>query len=102
MSGRFKPAANTYVRPMAGWWRKNPYFILYMIREGSAIFLAAYALVLLAGLFCLSLGEGAYNVWRAALDTKLSVALWPGSDPGDLSQLHLVQGHAEDGAGPAD
>jgi fumarate reductase subunit C len=74
MSGRFKPAANTYVRPMAGWWRKNPYFILYMIREGSAIFLAAYALVLLAGLFCLSLGEGAYNVWRAALDTKVSIA----------------------------
>ena len=69
MSGRFKPAANTYVRPMAGWWKRNPYFVLYMIREGSAIFLAAYALVLLAGLFCLSLGEGAYDAWRAALDT---------------------------------
>jgi fumarate reductase subunit C len=74
MTGRFKPVARTYVRPMDGWWRRNPYFVRYMIREGSAIFLAAYALVLLVGLFCLCLGEGAYDLWRAALATKVSVA----------------------------
>ena len=53
---RFSPAARTYVRPMAGWWRKNPYFIRYMIREGSAVLLSAYALVLLLGLYCLTAG----------------------------------------------
>jgi fumarate reductase subunit C len=74
MSGRFRPAVGTYVRPMAGWWRRNPYFLRYMIREASAVFLAAYALVLLAGLLCLCLGEGAYDLWRAALGTRVSVA----------------------------
>jgi fumarate reductase subunit C len=73
MSGRFKPAANTYVRPMAGWWRRNPTFMLYMIREASAIFLTGYALVLLVGLLCLSLGEQAYDTWRAALGTKVLI-----------------------------
>ena len=73
MSGRFKPAARTYVRPMTGWWRRNPYFLRYMIREASAIFLTGYALVLLAGLLCLCLGETAYDAWRAALGTRVSV-----------------------------
>jgi fumarate reductase subunit C len=73
MSGRFRPAARTYVRPMTGWWRRNPYFLRYMIREASAAFLAAYSLVLLAGLLCLCLGETAYDVWRAALGTRVSV-----------------------------
>ncbi|MFL5282036.1 MAG: hypothetical protein ACJ8AW_13880 [Rhodopila sp.] len=74
MIGRFKPVARTYVRPMAGWWRRNPYFIRYMIREASGVFLAGYALVLLLGLLCLCLGEGAYGLWRAALATRASVA----------------------------
>lgn len=39
-----------YTRPMAGWWRKNPFFVEYMIHEGTALFVAAYGLVLLAGL----------------------------------------------------
>ena len=73
MNGRFRPAARTYVRPMAGWWRRNPYFLRYMIREASAFFLAAYALVLLAGLVCLCPGETAYDAWRAALGTRVSV-----------------------------
>ena len=70
---RYKPAAKTYVRPMAGWWTRNPYFIRYMVREGTAVFLAAYALVLLMGLLCLALGEGAYQAWRAVLATPVSI-----------------------------
>ncbi len=60
---------------MAGWWRKNPWFVRYMVREGSALFLAAYALVLLAGLACLVQGEAAFNAWRAVLATPVSVGL---------------------------
>ncbi len=60
---------------MTGWWRKNPWFVRYMVREGSALFLAAYALMLLAGLACLVHGEAAFNAWRAALATPWSVGL---------------------------
>ena len=66
---RFKPAAKTYTRSMQGWWMKNPHFISYMIREGSAVFLTVYAIILLVGLNSLSHGEAAYNAWRAALAT---------------------------------
>lgn len=56
-----------YMRPMAGWWRKNPYFVEYMIHEGTALFVAAYAGILLTGLIRLSQGEAAWNAWLSAL-----------------------------------
>lgn len=62
-----------YVRPMAGWWRKNPFFIEYMIHEGTALFVAAYALVLLAALVCLALGEAAWNAWLGAMKHSLVI-----------------------------
>ena len=65
----------TYTRPMAGWWRKNPYFVKYMIREASAPLFYAYALWLLAGLVALARGEAAYNAWRAASSHPLSILL---------------------------
>jgi fumarate reductase subunit C len=52
---------------MAGWWRRNPYFVRYMIREGSSVFLAIYAVILLVGLYRLTQGEAAWDAWRAAL-----------------------------------
>ncbi|AVG18197.1 MULTISPECIES: fumarate reductase [Chromobacteriaceae] len=58
-----------YVRPMDGWWKKNPYFIEYMIHEGTALFVAAYAFVLLCGLWRLSQGEAAWNGFMAALQS---------------------------------
>jgi fumarate reductase subunit C len=67
--------ARTYVRPMAGWWRRNPYFVMYMIREASAPMFYLYALWLLAGLVGLARGEGAYNAWRAANGHPLSILL---------------------------
>jgi fumarate reductase subunit C len=74
MSGRFKPAANTYVRPVTGdWWKHNPFFQWYMLREATAIFVFLYALVLLWGVVSLALGQGAYDSWRAALATRTSL-----------------------------
>ncbi len=35
-------ARNTYVRPMAGWYLRNPRFKTYLLREGTAVFLAIY------------------------------------------------------------
>ena len=62
-----------YVRSMNGWWKRDPYFIRYMAREVTAIFVAAYAVVLLVGLVRLSQGEAAYNAWLQALQTPLSL-----------------------------
>jgi fumarate reductase subunit C len=63
----------TYVRPMQGWWRRNPYYVRYMIREGSSIFLALYAVILLVGLLRLTQGEAAWDAWRAALTSPGSI-----------------------------
>lgn len=63
-----------YVRPMAGWWRKNPFFVEYMIHEGTAFFVAAYAGILLTGLWRLSQGEAAWNMWLASLQHPLYLA----------------------------
>lgn len=63
----------SYVRPMRGWWRKNPYFVRYMIREASSVLLAIYTVILLVGLFRLTQGEAAYDAWRAALTSNGSL-----------------------------
>ena len=63
----------TYVRSMDGWWRKNPFFVRYMIRESSSVFLAIYALILLVGLLRLTQGEAAWDGWRAALTHPASI-----------------------------
>jgi len=63
----------TFVRPMQGWWRKNPFFVWYMIRESSSVFLAIYAVILLVGLLRLTQGEAAYDAWRAALTSPVSI-----------------------------
>ncbi len=62
-----------YVRPMDGWWKKNPFFVEYMVHEGTALFVAAYAAVLLFGLVRLSQGEAAWNGWVDALKSPLSI-----------------------------
>lgn len=59
----------TYTRPMTGWWRRNPYYLWYMLREASSVFITAYALVLLAGLFRLWQGKSAFEAWLAALES---------------------------------
>jgi succinate dehydrogenase subunit C len=62
-----------YLRPMAGWWRRNPFFVEYMVHEATALFVAAYAAVLLVGLLRLAQGEAAWNGFLDALRTPLSI-----------------------------
>ncbi len=66
-------ASKPYVRSMDGWWRKNPFFMRYMAREASAVFLAIYAVILLAGVLRLSQGAAAYEAWLAALTHPLAI-----------------------------
>ena len=62
-----------YIRPMQGWWLKNPFYIRYMIREATSVFVGIYAFVLLAGLFSLASGEAAYYDWLAAMTKPLAI-----------------------------
>lgn len=62
-----------YTRPMGGWWRKNPFFLEYMIHEGTALFVAAYGLVLLVGLVCLAQGEALWNDWLDGMKSPLAI-----------------------------
>lgn len=63
-----------YVRPMAGWWRRDRYFMHYMAREATAPFVVAYAIVLLVGIVRLSQGEAAFAEWVDALRSPPSIA----------------------------
>jgi fumarate reductase subunit C len=67
--------SRAFVRPMKKWWMRDPFFLVYMAREATALFVAGYALVLLVGLVRLAQGEAAWNAWLAALKTPASIAL---------------------------
>lgn len=62
-----------YVRSMDGWWKRNAYYLRYMAREMTAVFVAAYAVVLLVGLVRLGQGEAAFNGWLQALKSPSSL-----------------------------
>lgn len=64
-----------YVRPMQGWWRRDPFFVKYMIREVTALAVLVYAIVLMVGVVRLSQGAEAFNGWLAALKTPGSILL---------------------------
>ncbi|MEX2488604.1 MAG: hypothetical protein WD356_03680 [Pseudomonadales bacterium] len=68
MSGR-----NPYVRPMTNWWLKNPFYIRYMVREATSVFVAVYAFILLVGLASLGKGEAAWNLWLSSLTNPAAV-----------------------------
>lgn len=64
-----------YVRPMQGWWRRDPFFVKYMIREVTALAVLVYAIILMVGVVRLSQGADAFNGWLAALKTPGSILL---------------------------
>jgi fumarate reductase subunit C len=64
-----------YVRPMQGWWRRDPFFMAYMLREATALAVLAYSIVLTVGVVRLSQGEAAWNGWLAALRSPGSILL---------------------------
>ena len=63
-----------YVRPMQGWWRRNPYYVRYMLMETTSVIVGLYAGILLVGVWRLSQGQAAYEAWLAALRQPWAVA----------------------------
>jgi fumarate reductase subunit C len=51
------------------WWRRNPFYRWYILRELSSVFIAAFALELLWGLLALSRGRAVYEAWLGWLAT---------------------------------
>ena len=64
-----------YVRPMKGWWRRDPFFMRYMAREATAFAVLIYAVILMFGVVQLAQGEAAWNGWLAAMRSPWSIAL---------------------------
>lgn len=62
-----------YTRPMTGWWRRHPFYVKYMIRESSAVFVTIYSLILLRGLWCLVEGKDAWQGWLDALTSPVAI-----------------------------
>ena len=67
-------ARRSYVRPMDGWWKKNPFFVRYMAREATAVFVYLYGLLLVGGLVDLAHSEAAFNGWLAWLRAPFGIA----------------------------
>jgi fumarate reductase subunit C len=60
---------------MRGWWRRNPFFVRYMVREATAVAVAVYAIVLTTGVVRLAQGEAAWNGWLEALRSPWSLLM---------------------------
>ena len=62
-----------YIRPMTRWWQRDPFFVHYMWREGTALAVAAYAVVLVVGAWRLAQGQAAFEGWLQALRSWPSI-----------------------------
>ena len=79
-------ARKPYVRPMEGWWRRNPYYVRYMIMELTSVIVAIYAVILLVGVWRLSQGHAPYEAWLASLRQPGYPGLRKNSSPLSLLQ----------------
>lgn len=66
-------ARRTYVRPMDGWWKRDPFFIRYMAREVTSLFVVLYAAILLVTLVRLVQGQASFDAWVADLRSPISL-----------------------------
>jgi hypothetical protein len=83
-----------YVRPVDGWWwRIDPFFVRYMIREANSVIVVAYAVVLLWGAVRLAQAGG---VQRMAGIRQLSTTADRAGTA--LAYVELVFHHAQDHA----
>lgn len=66
----------TYTRPIPNtWWLKRRSYLLFMLREFSAFFVALYAIFLLIQLYALSQGPESYGAWMAVFQSGWMILL---------------------------
>jgi len=84
-----QPGFKDYVRPYPElWWTKYRPYLLFMIREFTALFVFLFAMRLLQGLIALSKGEAAWNAWLAGATNSIAMAI------GSLIALFFVLFHS--------
>ncbi len=49
------------------WWSEKPFYIAYMLREATAIFMLLYTVLLIFGLAALADGKDAFVDWAATM-----------------------------------
>ncbi len=70
-----RPYRQPYQQPQSsGWWLRTPFFLRYMLREATAVWVLLYALVLLYTLVKFSAGEAAWNAWLTRLNHPVWIA----------------------------
>ncbi len=70
-----RPAVRVYpARRPQSWWLKHPRYFLFMMRELSSIFVAAYAFLLIYQLWQFRQGEAAYSAFLGILYSGPMVA----------------------------
>ncbi|RKF14511.1 fumarate reductase subunit C [Alginatibacterium sediminis] len=63
-----------YTREMkADWWRKDSFFTMYIIREGSSLVIALYCFMLIAGLFSLTQGQSSFETWLGFISHPITI-----------------------------
>ena len=63
-----------YVRPISNaWWLKHPHYLRFMLREFSAVFIAAYVIIFLVMILRISQGQAAYEAFWAYLQSPLAI-----------------------------
>ncbi len=84
-----EPGYKDYVRPHPElWWTKNRPYLLFMVRELTAVFVLLFAMRLLQGLIAISKGEAAWNAWLAGATSSAALAI------GSLVALFFVLFHS--------
>ena len=64
-----------YVRPMpATWWLKRTPYLLFMLRELTSVFIAAYVVLFLVMIRRLSEGQAAYESFLNGLRSPLAIS----------------------------
>jgi len=78
MNQQKSPSEDLLYRPRMSpwWWLQQKNYFLFMVRELSAVFVGLFALISLVGVYRLSQGEDAYQLYLSALQTPSAQVLF--------------------------
>ena len=74
-----EPSTGSYRKPYQPrqsrwWWTENPFFLRYMIREGTSVLVLIYSLLLIFGLYQLKQGEAGWQQWLSLINHPTVIA----------------------------
>ena len=91
-------ARRPYVRPVQGWWRRNPYYVKYMAMELTSVIVGIYGVLLRRPV---AIESGRISIRGMACGHRLTAidrVTVLDADRDDLSRVHMVESVAENHA----